>query len=69
MAEHSTDLTLKLDGAKHLSIRDRTDWLQAREWLGDPARPGRFSCDMDYVHPRFRISDPNVAIEFKIRWC
>ncbi|RYD66162.1 MAG: hypothetical protein EOP83_05745 [Verrucomicrobiaceae bacterium] len=50
-----------------------------REWLNDPSRPGSWAIDttLNIESPtvytrmlvlRFRIEDPDVAFEFKMRW-
>lgn len=70
MANQSTDLTLKLDGAKEFKLRDHNDFDEALRWINDSSRPGRYSYERGFMYDwHFRISDPNVALEFKMRWC
>lgn len=46
--------------------------IEMRDWLDDPSRPGRWCLMVSKVTPpgvtSFLITDPDVAMEFKLRW-
>jgi hypothetical protein len=72
MATQSSELTLKLDlgrDAYPLVIRNALDWLDALHWILDSSRPGRFSYERHVAGWTFYVTDPDTAVEFRMRWC